>query len=104
MPTINLPLKKKREYSLDLNNARKVVASRFYSSPGWRSLRMAKLSANPLCERCESLKKVTLACEVHHVQKFMNGLDEVGQADLFYNYSNLLSVCISCHHILDKCR
>jgi len=32
----------------------------------------------------------------------MNGIGEARQADLFYGYNNLMSVCVPCHHILDK--
>lgn len=104
MPRINKLVKQKykRDYSKDLNNPRRVVQVNFYNSPGWASLRISKLSADPMCQRCTELGKITLACEVHHKIKFMTGINEQEQAELFYDWENLQSTCKPCHKILDS--
>jgi hypothetical protein len=94
--------KYKRDYSLDLKSQRRTTQVSLYGSPGWKRLRMAKLAETPLCERCSSLGAITLACEVHHKEKFLNGINEQEQALLFYDFFNLMSVCKPCHYVLDN--
>ena len=94
--------KYKRDYSLDLLSQRRQTQVDLYGSPGWKRLRIGKLQADPLCERCTSLNVVTLACEVHHIIKFMTGINEQEQKILFYDYYNLMSVCKPCHKTLDN--
>jgi 5-methylcytosine-specific restriction endonuclease McrA len=62
----------------------------------WDQLSKAKRAANPLCERCERMGLVVVATEVHHIQKVKD------RPDRKYDWSNLMSVCRSCHEILDK--
>jgi 5-methylcytosine-specific restriction protein A len=61
----------------------------------WDKLSRAKRAASPLCERCERLGLVTVATEVHHVQKVSQ------RPDLKHEWSNLMSVCRKCHEILE---
>ncbi len=65
---------------------------------GWRwdELSRAKRAANPLCERCEQFGLVTVASEVHHVEKVSK------RPDLKYDWGNLMSVCRSCHEIMEE--
>jgi 5-methylcytosine-specific restriction endonuclease McrA len=62
----------------------------------WDRLSRAKRAASPLCERCERLGVVTVATEVHHIQKVSQ------RPDLKYEWSNLISVCRECHEILEN--
>jgi len=62
----------------------------------WSRLSKRKRRANPLCERCESKDYITLATEVHHIQKIRDA------PHLKYDWENLMSVCSRCHAILDK--
>jgi 5-methylcytosine-specific restriction enzyme A len=104
MPTIYRPKKKreKRDYLKQLDNANRVFAANLYHSLGWKRLRISKLVANQLCERCEKMGIITLANEVHHIKKFMSGINEGEKALLFYQFDNLMSVCPECHKILDN--
>ena len=103
MPSIKKLVKQKykRDYSKDLNNERRATQASFYNSPGWPSLRISKLSKDPMCERCKSLNIITLACEVHHIIKFMTGATIQEEAALFYDWENLQSTCKPCHKIMD---
>jgi len=69
------------------------------SSKRWRNVRKLKLSASPLCEDPfhwhEHFRETVPAAEVHHIQ----GLS--ARPDLAFDYSNLMSVCTSCHAKLE---
>lgn len=58
----------------------------------WRRLRAAKLSANPLCEECLRLNRVTTATDVDHIEPF-NGVND----PLRLAWDNLQSLCHTCH-------
>ncbi len=57
----------------------------------WRIQRKHKLSMNPLCQECERVGILVPAREVHHIDGSTRS----------HGYSNLMSVCIACHHKLD---
>lgn len=59
-----------------------------YTSTRWRKLRAAKLQEDPFCELC--LPKIGAATIVHHKHEVKQGGDP-------YEWSNLQSVCASCH-------
>jgi 5-methylcytosine-specific restriction endonuclease McrA len=61
----------------------------------WDRLSRAKRAVNPLCERCERHELVTAATEVHHIVKVSV------RPDLKYEWSNLMSVCRTCHEMLE---
>ena len=102
MPWIPRIEKKKRDYSIDLLNEKRAFAAKLYASSGWKILRMERLVEHPTCERCENLGILTLACEVHHVIKFLSAKSEEEKIELFYKYSNLMSTCKPCHKIMDN--
>ena len=58
----------------------------------WQKRREVKLHANPLCERCETMGKLRLACQVHHIDHNTRNND----------YGNLMSVCVPCHAELGR--
>ena len=59
----------------------------------WLRLRKAKLSKNPICERC----KAAPATEVHHIKPVEDGMTLREKNNLMYNFSNLQSLCHDCH-------
>jgi len=63
----------------------------------WRALRVKKLTAQPLCERCLERDKYTFATEVHHIRPVDTALDDESKTQLAYDYDNLMSVCHTCH-------
>ena len=101
-PTINKLQKKPREYTLEQQTENRQFAAGLYNSVGWKKLRLRKLQDNPLCEQCQIEDKITLASEVHHVNKFMKERNEENRIYMFYLYDNLMSVCPDCHVQLDN--
>ena len=59
---------------------------RWYYKPRWKALRAAQLHSEPLCVRCG---EVAVICD-HRVP-------HKGDESLFYNPSNLDSMCKRCH-------
>ena len=64
-------------------------ASRGYDGR-WQKLRKHKLGVNPFCESCEESGHVEKATMVHHI----NPISQGGKA---LEYSNLMSLCETCH-------
>lgn len=54
---------------------------------------------HPACQRCEYLKTLTIQSyerlSVHHIRMAVNN------KDLFYDWENLLTLCIPCHKHFD---
>ena len=73
--------KRKREYA-----SNRPDYAKWYTKPRWKKLREKHLRFNPVCERCRAT-----ATEVDHV------VDHKGRYGLFYDPSNLQSLCKSCH-------
>lgn len=67
------------------------------NSKQWKQLRLDKLKANPICEACKGNGLSTLATEVHHVVPVESVPRESGMRHLMFSYSNLMSLCHSCH-------
>ena len=63
----------------------------------WLKLRRDKLTAQPLCERCQLDGIVTPATEVHHVTPVEDGLTYAAKRRLMYDPHNLRSLCHACH-------
>ena len=97
MPSI--PLGKRRNL-VTTNRVREYQI--FYQNKAWKKLQIAKLRANPLCEICEIKNKVVLAKEVHHKKPWHLGKTLQDKWELFLNWSNLQSLCTTCHHIEDE--
>ena len=68
----------------------------------WHELRAAKLQANPICERCYADGYYTAACVIHHIVPVESGRTEEECRQLAYNWSNLQSLCLRCHHEIHK--
>ena len=67
------------------NKEKRPEYHRLYGTKRWRDLRMSQLMRHPFCE-CGRIAMIA-----HH--KMPHG----GDAALFYDPSNLQSVCFSCH-------
>ena len=67
-----------------------------YGGHRWTQLSKRYRRKNPLCERCLDQGKTTPAIDVHHKLKAKD------RPDLLYEWSNLMSVCRSCHIALDR--
>jgi len=95
MPTLNLkhhsaaPKKRQR-----LDKA----GYRYYNTLNWVRLRDLKLSANPVCERCE---RALSEC-VHHITPFLNGNSENEINRMFNDWGNLMSLCNDCHAVIHQ--
>jgi 5-methylcytosine-specific restriction endonuclease McrA len=77
---------KVRVYDVERN---KEPGRRFLHSRTWRAIRMAKLSGDPLCERCWAKSKYVAARLVHHKDR-----DELNNL-----MENLESLCVECHNL-----
>lgn len=64
---------------------------RWYYGSRWRTIRLGQLSREPLCQRCLTFDIVTAAVHVDHVTPHK------GDASLFFDTSNLQSLCITDH-------
>jgi len=62
-----------------------------FSTRRGRKVRLLKLKANPLCERCEKGGLVVIATEVHHIKPWAQ------HPDLAFVEDNLESLCEPCH-------
>lgn len=71
--------------------------NRLIHTARWRSLRQAKLSRDPLCERCLEEGRVRSAREVHHVQPVEDGLTLRDKEALMFDPRNLQALCPECH-------
>lgn len=77
--------------------SRNPVYIKHINSKEWRSLRIRKLQADPLCEVCKEKECSTMANEVHHRIPVESAPTESEMKRLMYSYQNLQSLCHSCH-------
>jgi len=98
MPTIKL-LRRKRD---NVRTVRKGQFQEVYQDKRWLKLRNHKRRVNPLCERCESLNKITPMAEVHHIVPFDTGNTKEEIETLAFDWDNLESLCEPCHEIRHK--
>lgn len=68
------------------------------NSREWKELRVRKIQANPLCERCWNLHGWVVPAQcVHHILPVeCNSEDEARERA--FNFNNLQSLCYNCHH------
>lgn len=67
----------------------------------WRRLRLAYLSANPLCVRCLDAGRSTPATVVHHIKPLEDYIASPSIMEhLAYEPSNLQALCTACHHLV----
>ena len=64
---------------------------KLYNTAQWQALRKNILYKYPTCQRCQTYGYLTAGVDVDHVQPHR------GNSDLFYNLSNLQTLCRSCH-------
>lgn len=63
----------------------------------WLRLRRAKLTQNPLCQRCQAEGRVRAATEVHHIKPVEDGLSLREKESLMFDPHNLMALCHACH-------
>ena len=64
-----------------------------YNTSRWRKLRNTILKEHPYCSKCGiSIKEAQL--DLHHI------VPARGNIDLFYEESNCIPICKSCHRII----
>jgi 5-methylcytosine-specific restriction protein A len=76
-----------RPPSIPFENA---VRSNNYNTTQWRRLRKKILKEQPNCSRCGSTENL----QVHHI------IPPRGNEDLFYDESNLTTICATCHRVI----
>lgn len=64
---------------------------KWYKTANWRRLRLSQLAREPLCRFCQSKGIITAADTVDHKTAHR------GNMVLFFDKSNLQSLCKSCH-------
>ena len=74
-----------KNYQLLINNGR------------WQKLRLKKVKASPLCERCLEMGITKETEEVHHIKPVESTTDPSKMKELAYDYDNLQSLCKVCH-------
>lgn len=70
---------------------------RMIQSNQWKELRKMKLTNNPVCEDCEVRGLIEPATEVHHIIPVESSLNMGDMKSLMFSYSNLKSMCHTCH-------
>lgn len=72
------------------------------NSKEWRQLRVQKLRADPLCERCHEQGYITAARCVHHIVPVESGRTDDDCRRLAFLWTNLQSLCFQCHAEIHK--
>ena len=62
-----------------------------YNTKAWKALRLAQLRREPLCRMHKALNRLVPASVVDHIKR------HDGDASLFFDGSNLQSLCKPCH-------
>ena len=76
-----------------------------YNSREWKELRIAKLRANPLCERCQKDGEavgipggyIRSATCVHHIVPIETARTKDEMKRLAFDEHNLMALCFACH-------
>lgn len=84
--------------------SRNPIYIKLINSGRWKKLRADKLTANPICEECEANGLSTPATEVHHITEVESVPTAEAMEQLMFGYSNLESVCHSCHSEIHRLR
>ena len=75
------------------------------NSREWKALRIRKLQANPLCERClAEYGRAVPAQVIHHVKPIEATNSEAKARARVFDFDNLQSLCFECHraiHVAD---
>ena len=75
------------------------------NSREWKALRISKLQANPLCERClAEYGRAVPARVIHHVKPIEATNSEAEARARAFDFDNLQALCFECHraiHVAD---
>ena len=84
--------------------SQKEYKARIYNSKEWQQLRLAKLQANPLCERCLANGYVVSARVVHHKTPIESARNyrEMWQLAIGCGLQGLESLCFQHHSDIHK--
>lgn len=82
--------------------ARHPLYNKLIHSNKWRKLRERVLKDNPLCVKCESEGRITLAEQVHHIIPVESAATDRRITQLMFSYSNLQGLCAPCHVLIHK--
>jgi len=83
-------LRAERQSALNRTADRK-HSSKLYNGKAWQSMRESQLRREPLCRACNDIGRITIATDVDHITPHRNN------AKLFFDRSNLQSLCKACH-------
>lgn len=70
---------------------------RWIHSTRWLRLRRARLSAHPLCERCQAEGRIRAATEVHHRRPVEQAATPAERERRMFAPANLQALCHDCH-------
>ena len=70
---------------------------RWIHSARWLRLRRARLTAHPLCERCQAEGRARAATEVHHRRPVEEAASRAEQERRMFSPLNLQALCHWCH-------
>ena len=96
MPKIYLPAKKKSERK-HFAKTGNVHNQTVYNTVRWRTMRLEKLKADPLCEECLKNEVITSGVEVHHIKPISTASSIFEKQKLGFDYNNLQTLCKQCH-------
>ena len=68
-----------------------VVSDPRYNTARWRCIRARQLTEHPYCRYCQDAGRVSIATVADHI------VPHRGDAQLFWDTSNLQSLCAPCH-------
>lgn len=97
MPRIFIPEKKQYKRLKHSSKRENLIHSMVYNTTTWRKLRLEKLKANPLCERCFSKGIIRSGIDVHHKIPISQGKTDLEKRQLGFNIDNLETLCKECH-------
>ncbi|WP_051303180.1 HNH endonuclease signature motif containing protein [Psychromonas aquimarina] len=84
--------KHQREQTKEISRSSTTSNNNIYNSSKWRNLRTRKAHLNPLCEECLTYNVIRPLDVIDHIQEIED------YPELAYTYSNLKSLCHSCHN------
>jgi 5-methylcytosine-specific restriction protein A len=67
-----------------------------YCTAAWRNARARQLAREPLCRLCRERSRIVAANVVDHIEPHK------GDEKLFFDESNLQSLCAPCHDVVKK--
>jgi len=68
-----------------------------YNTRQWQRMRKRQLEKEPLCRMCKDMGRTTVATVADHKTPWRTGKTERERYELFWDESNLTSLCSHCH-------